>query len=80
MSSDMTAPIKFHISQSVEGALKNWKTKDWKYIAELNNTSVKEVKKYFNDCKNEGKKVIPMNDCDNFSYEHGCLGHIMKEV
>lgn len=23
----------------------------------------------------EGKKVIPMGECDNFSFEDGCQGH-----
>lgn len=23
----------------------------------------------------EGHKVIPMGECDNFSYDEGCLGH-----
>lgn len=23
----------------------------------------------------EGKRVVPVCDCDNFDYEHGCLGH-----
>jgi hypothetical protein len=22
-----------------------------------------------------GRKMLPYGDCDNFSYEHGCMGH-----
>lgn len=35
-----------------------------------------EFREYLYDRLSEGKKVLPMTDCDNFCYQKGCLGHI----
>lgn len=34
-----------------------------------------EILEYLLDCVAEGKQVIPLSDCDNFSFETGCGGH-----
>ena len=66
----------FHICQSIEGALANWRPADWKCLAEQNQTSVREVKKHFRDLLAEGKKVMPFGKpCEGFSYQTGCPGH-----
>ncbi len=67
--------MKVHICQSVEGALKNWSKKEWKNMALANDCSVKDCKDFFLKCLKDGKQVIPIGDCDNFSYQDGCLGH-----
>lgn len=79
MISDATPPMRIHFCQSVEGALNHWKMSEWKAIAKENNMTVKQVKDEFKKYLSEGKKVIPIGECDNFSYEHGCRGHIVRE-
>lgn len=67
--------MKYHICQSVEGALKNWGISEWKSIYRSNNCTVKQAKKAFKEYLAEGKRVIPIGYCDNFSYVDGCMGH-----
>ena len=65
-----------HIAQSVEGALRNWKDRDWKRCADENNCTVNEVKDAFWSYLSEGKKLIPIgHECEGFSYQTGCPGH-----
>lgn len=78
MNSDITPGMSFHFCQSIEGALKNWTKREWRIVASDNSMSVKELQNYFKTCLAEGKRVLPMNDCDNFCYQNGCLGHSQK--
>lgn len=64
-----------HMCLSISGALKNWKDKEWQYLALQNNMTVKELKAYFMKLDFEGHKVHPMEGCDNFDNQTGCLGH-----
>lgn len=64
-----------HLSQSIEGALKYWTRKDWVELGKENNLSGDECKKFFENYREKGWKVIPMGDCDNFDYKKGCMGH-----
>ena len=34
-----------------------------------------EAREFLLDCVAEGKRVLPMGECDGFSYETGCPGH-----
>ncbi len=69
----------FHVCQSVDGALANWKKDEWSSIAKSNNISMAEAKRLFKLYRFEGKRVIPIGDCDNFSFQDGCLGHETSE-
>jgi hypothetical protein len=65
-----------HICLSVEGALRNWKLKDWKIIAKSNKCSVDDVKESFWQYMREGKIVIPYGPvCEGFDFKKGCPGH-----
>lgn len=65
-----------HVCQSVEGALKNWKAREWKSIAKSNGVTVAEAKEAFWEYMREGKRVIPIGEaCEGFSYQTGCPGH-----
>lgn len=67
---------RYHVCQSVEGALKNWKKSDWKFIAKSNGCTPEQAKESFWDYLREGKQVIPIGkECDRFSYVDGCPGH-----
>ena len=67
---------RIHISQSVDGALANWKARDWKMIAKDNGVSVSQAKKYFAVKQAEGVKRLPIGPrCKGFSDETGCPGH-----
>ncbi len=71
---------RFHLSQSIEGALRNWAPADWDIVAEENNLSVKECKNQFWDLFREGKRLLPMGEpCEGFDYVKGCPGHEIKE-
>ncbi len=38
-----------------------------------------EVRRHFEEARDKGYKVLPMNgECEGFSYETGCPGHVIK--
>lgn len=71
----------FHMCQSVEGPLRNWKKSDWKrgakYIFKGDGSSytADELKDAFFEELAKGHRVIPIGECDNFSWTDGCQGH-----
>jgi hypothetical protein len=68
----------FHICLSIEGALKRWNPKHFDRVLTDDDgklLSAAEAKKSLQDQLAMGRKVIPSSHCDNFDYEHGCLGH-----
>lgn len=68
-----------HICQSIEGALRNWKSAEWKHVAKENNITVEEAKDWFWKMFSEGKRVLPIGEeCEDFSYQTGCPGHEIK--
>jgi hypothetical protein len=68
-----------HICQSVEGALRNWKKRDWNAVAQSNNSTATEMENHFWDLHSKGTKVIPIGEpCEGFSYQTGCPGHPTK--
>jgi hypothetical protein len=74
----------FHLSQSVKGALRNWKAKDWKNNAKFFSIDGKRVsadalKDAFLTMLQEGIEAISVGDCDNFDPKKGCLGHAESE-
>lgn len=70
-----------HFCQSVEGALKNWKRREWVSIMKSNSLkSVEEAQELFWKLHSEGKRVIPIGDCDNFDFKTGCRGHESKNA
>ena len=34
-----------------------------------------EAREFLMDCLSEGKRVLPIGECDGFSFETGCPGH-----
>lgn len=65
-----------HVCQSVEGALKNWKSREWKSVAASNDMTIAEVKQFFKNQSALGRRVIPIGEpCAGFSFESGCPGH-----
>lgn len=41
--------------------------------------TVPEVKNFLQGQLDLGRRVLPMAECDNFDYQHGCRGHDVKE-
>lgn len=69
-----------HLSQSIQGALKNWSKEDWDENGKENGMSGDELKFIFKKMDLEGKKLIPIDGpCDGFSYETGCPMHEIKK-
>lgn len=65
-----------HFCQNVEGAIKNWTKSYWEHVAKENGISVAETQGFFFRCQREGKRVVPIGECDNFDFQTGCKGHI----
>jgi hypothetical protein len=66
--------MKYHLSASIEGLLKNCTTKK---LGKLFNMPGLEAKKELLRLKAKGHTLIPAEGCDNFDpFEHGCLGHL----
>lgn len=81
MSKDIK--IKIHTSLSLEGALMNFKDREWKNCvtdADGKTLTPEEVKRGFIRMLSEGKKKIPFaSGCEGFDYEKGCPGHPIKD-
>lgn len=68
--------MKVHVCQSVSGAIKNWKKKEWESVAKSSGCTPDALKERFMIMEFEGIKVIPLGDpCEGFSYQTGCPGH-----
>ena len=71
---------RIHISTSIDGLLA-LKDRDLKKILlsvsneNGNHPTLEEFKKYLNDEKAKGHKLLPSTGCDNFDPVKGCLGH-----
>ena len=70
-----------HISTSIDGLLA-LKDKDLEDLIacsvrddEGNMPTLSEFKKYLNEEKTKGHKLLPCPECDNFDPAEGCLGH-----
>ncbi len=67
-----------HVNLNLRGAITNFKKKDWKRSM-TNETgrflTPDECYQFLLDELSEGKKCIPIGECDNFDYQKGCLGH-----
>lgn len=77
---------RFHMCQSVRGALRNWSGKQWNDATEwiTRNDGTKfngeELEHVFQTMLDEGKEVVPFGeDCDNFDFKTGCKGHVIPE-
>lgn len=69
--------MKYHLCMSVRGALRKPK-KQLKGIMFDDNgrpMSADEVIETLMDELSKGHEVLPIGECDNFDYIHGCKGH-----
>lgn len=74
--------VKYHFCMSIYGALKMNKagfdeihTNCCKSDDGSRFLSPKEVRAELVKAASEGKRVLPVGECDNFDYQEGCLGH-----
>jgi len=69
---------KQHMCLDIEGAL-NWtKNNNKKSFANHDDgrpMTNRELRQHLMDSAFEGKRVLPMGECDNFDYQTGCRGH-----
>lgn len=72
---------RYHLSQSVRGALHNWSPLEWEVACKWitrddgSSMSVRELKDSFMDHLAAGIEYLAMGECDNFDPKRGCLGH-----
>lgn len=70
-----------HFCQSIRGALHHWTQRDWaratKWIRKDDGSSYMpmELKNAMLEELAKGHGVLPVEECDNFDYKKGCLGH-----
>lgn len=72
--------MKYHISTSIDGllALSDRHLKNMLFSVtdeDGNSPSLKEFKKYLNEEKAKGHRLLRQPDCDHFDPVKGCLGH-----
>jgi hypothetical protein len=72
-----------HLSLDVRGALR-WSNAELGRMGftdangnDCNNGT--EVREFLMDHLQKGHRVLPMAECDGFSFETGCPGHVEKE-
>lgn len=68
---------KFHMSISIEGML-NWnKRKKINFMHHDDGSKMTdaEARIYLAEALAEGKRVLPMAECEGFDYQKGCPGH-----
>ena len=71
---------KQHMCLDIQGALNNAKGKPNKKLSYADHDNGRamtygELKSVLQESLIEGKRVLPMGDCDNFDYQTGCRGH-----
>lgn len=79
---------RFHMCQSVRGALRNWNGRQWNEATEWITrkdgskfSSGEELELRFQELLDAGNEVIPIgDDCDNFDPKKGCLGHALPDT
>lgn len=73
--------MRRHISTSIDGllALKDRELEDLITASvrddDGNMPTLSEFKRYLNEEKTKGHRLLPCPECDNFDPVHGCLGH-----
>lgn len=79
----ITSSSMIHMCISIAGALRNTtarKMDGWMTDEQGRPLSGKYVREQFKKAQFEGKRVLPMGDCDNFDYQTGCKGHYYYKV
>jgi len=74
-------PSKFHMRIDLRGALRNWQDSKWRgcVTADDGHTMTpREVKYKFLEMLGEGKRFIPVTECDAWDGER-CTGHPIAE-
>ena len=72
--------MRWHISTSIDGLL-SLSDRDLQRLLssvsdeEGNHPTLEEFKKYLNEEKAKGHRLLPVPECDNFDPIQGCLGH-----
>jgi hypothetical protein len=71
---------KRHISTSIDGLLALSDKELTRLLDSVqdekgNHPTLSEFKKYLNEEKAKGHRLLPSPECDNFDPVHGCLGH-----
>ncbi len=77
---------KFHMCQSVRGAIRNWNARKWdeacSWIKKDDGTHCRcgeELEHIFHELLARGIEKIPCGECDNFDPIEGCRGHPVAE-
>lgn len=67
-----------HMSLSIEGALRQVPNNNKLSFADNDDGSPmtnRQLRAFLEVARYEGKKLLPMGDCDNFDDQTGCRGH-----
>lgn len=69
---------KKHMCLNVSGALSQTPKNDELSFADNDDGTAmtnNQLRIYLMKAQSEGKRVLPIGDCDNFDYQTGCKGH-----
>lgn len=81
MVTELATLTNYHMSQSIAGPLRNWRPRDWKHATEYitrndgSRYTPSELRTVFLEELAKGHEVVPIGECDNFDWKHGCQGH-----
>ncbi len=70
-----------HVNMSISGAMRRDGEQEWNRLAGImqyedgRKLAPKDVRAYFHELHALGADALPMCECDNFCYRHGCRGH-----
>lgn len=71
-------PKRIHLSLDIRGALLNWVDSEWIGVVtddDGRKLSPREAKARLLDELANGKKFLPIGECEGFDYQTGCPGH-----
>lgn len=72
--------MRRHISTSIDGLLSLRDSELKRMLQSVqdengHHPTLEEFKKYLNEEKGKGHRLLPSQECDNFDPVEGCLGH-----
>ncbi len=72
--------MRIHISTSIDGLLSLRDSELKRMLQSVQDENgyhptLEEFKKYLNEEKEKGHRLLPSPECDNFDPVEGCLGH-----
>lgn len=73
----------YHFCQDIEGAIRNWKfPRDYRKVFKKDDgtfATPDEARDFLFEQLRDGKRVLPIGNCEGFDFVTGCPGHPQTE-